>query len=90
MEFGNYSKLATDATITTSKDGDSTIINIAPKTASYTLILKLDKDYFPVEGSLDMGDTVIKTFLKDVQINPDIDSSEFKYKNTKKFEILEL
>ncbi|MBP7796905.1 MAG: outer-membrane lipoprotein carrier protein LolA [Elusimicrobiales bacterium] len=90
MEFGNYSKLATDATITTSKDGDNTKININPKAGGYTLILKLNKDYFPVEGELDMGDTLIKTYLKDVQINSEIDKGEFNYQNTKKFEVLEI
>lgn len=90
FEFGNYSKIIEDSEIMTTVIKDGYIIEIKPKEKKFTLKLKLGLDFFPQEGELDLGDTSVKTIIKNIEINKEISKDEFEYKNKEKYEVLKL
>ncbi|HOJ86441.1 MAG: outer-membrane lipoprotein carrier protein LolA [Elusimicrobiales bacterium] len=87
FDLGNYSSLGKNSKI---EFPDSFTIKITPKDSSYILTLKLNEKYFPIECELDLKDTVIKTYLKDINIDSKIEKDEFEYKNKEKYEVLKL
>lgn len=88
IEFGNYASLKYNSKII--MDENNKTIKLTPYDNSYTLTIKLNDNYFPAECELDLKDTLIKTYLTDTIIDPDIKKDEFEYKNEKKFDVLKL
>jgi len=89
FDFGNYSSLEKHSKVTSKKLEDGYIIEIKPKNSSYTLTLKLNLDFFPVESTLDLKDTIIKTFIDSFEKNIEINSNVFEFKD-KEYEIIDL
>jgi outer membrane lipoprotein-sorting protein len=89
FDFGNYSLLEKDADIKSKEEKDGYTIEIKPKKSSYTLILKLNSDFFPVESILDLKDTVIKTVIEKYEKNLEIKPEVFDFKNNG-YEVIDL
>jgi outer membrane lipoprotein-sorting protein len=89
FDFGNYSSLENDSNITSKEEKDGYIIEINSKKSDYKLILKLNKDFFPVESILDLKDTIVKTIINEFEKNIEIDPKEFEFKNND-YELIEL
>lgn len=91
LEIGNYSELLKKNNVKVSKDEKNTYLIITPKqkASDWTLKIKLNKEYFPVEGWLELGDTLVETKFINIEKNIKIKDMEFSYKN-KEFETIKL
>ncbi len=87
FEFGNYSSLERNSKI---ENIDKNTLKITPLNSEYSLVLKLDDNFFPFECELDLKDTIIKTKITDIEINKEIKKEEFEYKNKDSFDVLKL
>ena len=91
FDFGNYQKLGRDSKIETQIiDKENSVVKITSNDSSYTLTLKLNREFFPTECELDLKDTIIKTYIKNAKINEELSKDEFKYKNKNGFEVLKI
>jgi outer membrane lipoprotein-sorting protein len=89
FDFGNYSSLENDSNITSKEEKDGYIIEINSKKSDYKLILKLNKDFFPIKSILDLKDTIVKTIINEFEKNIEINPKEFEFKNND-YELIEL
>ncbi|MEF3280056.1 MAG: outer membrane lipoprotein carrier protein LolA [Elusimicrobiota bacterium] len=90
LEFGNYSSLLEEADVKSEKIESGYLLKITPKNKGYKLKLKLNSNFFPVEGELDLGDTIVTTILKNIEINPEVKKEEFEYKNENNYDTIKL
>ncbi len=89
IDFGNYASLEEKNSIESDETGEFFILKFKNKKnpQAYTLTLFLSKeDFFPLEASLDVKDSSIRTKLISIRKNLDISESEFKAPKTKKTE----
>lgn len=93
LDFGNYAALTArnEARVSGGKDGAPLTIAFVPRSGkNYSLTLTLDPaDCFPTAAELTVETTVIKTTLKSVEKNAQIDRALFKFTKPKGAELLE-
>lgn len=95
MDFGNYSALADRNNLKVSRGASAPyyiIMVFTPKVDPelYTLTLALSStDYFPVEATLTVEKTIIKTRLENTERNITLDKSIFRFVPPKGTEVLE-
>lgn len=90
LELGDYTSLAEKEDVKLIKEEDKNIIIITSKKNLYSLKITLTKENIPLKAELDMGDTIITTLFKNVELNKEIKESEFKYRNKDNYETLSL
>lgn len=89
MDFGNYSSLEEKNYIESQETLEFFILKLRNKKnpQAYLLTLFLSKeDFFPLEASLEVQDSTIKTKLTSILINQQVEDNEFKIPKTKKIE----
>lgn len=90
LELGNYSSLAEKEDVFFAKEEDKNIITIKSKKNIYLLKITLTTENIPLKAELDMGESLIITLFKNVELNKEVKESEFKYKNKDNYETLSL
>lgn len=90
LELGDYTSLAEKEDVKLIKDEDKNTIIITSKKNIYSLKIILNKENIPLKAEFDIGDTLITTIFKNVELNKEIKEGEFKYKNKDNYETLSL
>ncbi|MBI4656372.1 MAG: outer membrane lipoprotein carrier protein LolA [Elusimicrobia bacterium] len=95
LEFGNYKSIIEKNNVSVRKKADLDLINAVFTSKKdpelYVLTLGLSAtDYFPMEASLKIDKTIIKTKLANVERNIEISTGIFKFVPPKGTEILEI